>query len=53
MDSTRIEVLRGWFRGAKVPLNKVSPNMIAQVCHDYYPHWQVTSEQVVELSNNI
>lgn len=53
ITTTRLAVLRAWFRDEDVPLDQVSPNMIAKVCHDYYPHWEVTGEQVVEYSNKI
>jgi hypothetical protein len=46
-------MLRSYFESVKINPEDISPNLVASVCHDYFPFWEVTGEEVVELSNSI
>ena len=46
-------MLKGYFKALKIDPQDVSPNLVASVCHDIFPFWEVTGEEVVEISNNI
>lgn len=49
----KLQMLNTYLTSVGVDVDYASPNLIAEVCRDYFPHWNVSSEDVVNLSNGL
>jgi hypothetical protein len=50
---TKLQILSGYFKAIGVDSEEISPNLVASVISEYWPNWELTSEQVVFLSDNL
>ena len=50
---TKLELLRNYFYAIGIEAGYVSTNLVADVCYNYFPHWEVTGDDVVFLADNI
>jgi len=48
----RLIVLKGYLKDRGIDSDECSPNLIADICFNYFPQWEVTSEEIVYLSDN-
>lgn len=50
-NDIRLHMLKLYFEA--VGVEHVSPNLVAEVCYDKFPFWNLTGDDIVYLSDNL
>ena len=50
---TKLKMLKIIFNNLNIESEYVSPNLVAEYCYNNFPNWNLSSDDIVWLSDNI
>ena len=49
----KLVILRGYLIAQQIDFDCASPNLVADICFNYFPQWNISPEDILYLSNKM